>query len=397
MSRTRASGSWSNPSFRSPGRSACARRSPHQVIERFAGLFGSFWAPQDTRKAAFRRDAARVVPVSCVRFLVALVATATACRSGTAPSATARAEADARASAEAYAGPRASAETDAETDAEAGAGTDAETDAGAGASDAETEASGPADMLRVPGGTFIMGSDVGGEGDEHPAHSVTVAPLWLDRTEVTQGAYEACVEAKACPAADAGILGSFGGLFKGPNKPVVGVSWFSARDYCAWRGRRLPREAEYERAVRGDDGRRYPWGDDPPTRERTVFAASSTEDVASHPAGRGPYGHEDLAGNVWEWIEEDYDPFAYTRAGAAEGTPGSCDEILAAQNKLRAENKQGFTGSNPIPTECEKSIRGGAYNYPANGLRSTNRIHHPPSFKLRMTGVRCAMDAAAGT
>lgn len=239
-----------------------------------------------------------------------------------------------------------------------------------------------------------MGAENGGEGDERPAHAVTVAPFWLDRTEVTQAAYAQCVVAKVCPAPDAAILATFGGLFKGPNKPVIGVSWFAARDYCAWKDKRLPREAEFERAVRGDDGRRFPWGSDAPTHERTVFETNATEDVATHPMGRGPYGHEDLAGNVWEWIDDDYDPLAYTRPGAADGTAGTCDEIVAAQNKLRAENKQGFTGSNPIPTECEKSIRGGAYNYPAGGLRSTNRIHHPPSFKLRMTGLRCAKSAS---
>jgi formylglycine-generating enzyme required for sulfatase activity len=252
-------------------------------------------------------------------------------------------------------------------------------------------------MLLVRGGTFTMGSESGGEGDEKPAHAVTVASFWLDQTEVTQAAYDACVAAKACPPPDPGILATFGGLFKGPNKPVIGVSWFSARDYCAWKGKRLPREAEYERAVRGDDGRRFPWGNDAPTHERTVYETNATEDVGTHPSGRGPYGHDDLAGNVWEWIDDDYDPFAYARAGAAEGKPGTCEEILAAQNKLRAENKHGFTGSNPIPTECEKSIRGGAYNYPAGGLRSTNRIHHPPTFKLRMTGLRCAKDGEART
>ena len=306
--------------------------------------------------------------------LVGWVALLAACRSGTTA---------------APAGPTPSAEAD------AGARVDAEANAdGGGDASAEAEAeAGPSDMLLVPGGTFTMGIDAGGEGDERPAHPVTLAAFWLERTEVTQQAYGACVEARACPAPDAEILASFGGLFKGPNKPVIGVSWFAARDYCTWKGRRLPREAEYEHAVRGEDGRRYPWGEGAPTRERAVFSANATEDVATHPSGRGPYGHDDLAGNVWEWIEDDYDPFAYARASAAQGKPGSCDEILAAQNKLRAENKEGFTGSNPIPTSCEKSIRGGAYNYPANGLRSTNRIHHPPSFKLRMTGVRCAKDA----
>ena len=267
------------------------------------------------------------------------------------------------------------------------AGTTAEADAAP-----KTEAV-PDDMLLVKGGTFKMGADVGGEGDERPAHDVTVASFWLDKTEVTQVAYEECVAAKVCTPADPEILATFGGLFRGPQKPVVGISWFSARDYCKWKGKRLPREAEFERSVRGEDGRRYPWGNEPPSKERTVFSANAPEDVGTHPAGRGPYGHDDLAGNVWEWIEDDYDPLAYTRPTASEGKPGSCDEIVAAQNKLRAEGKQGFTGTNPIPTECEKSIRGGAYNYPAHGLRSTNRIHHPARFKLRMTGVRCAKDA----
>ncbi|MBX3225778.1 MAG: SUMF1/EgtB/PvdO family nonheme iron enzyme [Labilithrix sp.] len=254
-------------------------------------------------------------------------------------------------------------------------------------------------MALVKGGTFMMGSNDEGELDERPAHEVTVASFWLDVTEVTQKAYDECVAAGACVAADPEILATFGtiaapGPFKGPNRPVVGVQWTAARTYCAWRQKRLPREAEFERAVRGDDGRRFPWGNEPPTKERTVFHPSNyPEDVGTHPAGRGPYGHDDLAGNVWEWMEDDYDPIAYTRS-TPDGRGGGCDEILAAQNKLRAEGRQGFTGTNPIPTECEKSIRGGAYNYPGPGLRSTNRVHHHARFKLRMLGFRCAKDAS---
>lgn len=246
----------------------------------------------------------------------------------------------------------------------------------------------PEGMLLVPGGTYKMGRDEGGEGDERPAHEVTVASFWLDKTEVTQAAYDPCVTAGVCHPPDDQSINAFNGLFKGPNKPIVGVSWHDATKYCAWKGKRLPREAEFERAVRGDDGRKFPWGDDPPTHERTVFDTSSPEEVGTHPLGKGPYGHDDLAGNVWEWIDDDYDPFAYQR-----GRVGTCDEIKAAQDKLRAEKKQGFTGSNPIPTVCEKTIRGGAYNYPAWGLRSTNRVHHPAGFRLRMTGFRCAKDA----
>lgn len=257
----------------------------------------------------------------------------------------------------------------------------------------------PPDMALVKGGTFRMGSDDAGELDERPAHDVTLGSFFLDKTEVSQDAYDECVAAKVCTPADPTILATFGtleapGPFKGPRRPVVGITWSSAKEYCEWRGKRLPREAEFERAVRGEDGRKFPWGNEPPTKERTVFSPSNyPEDVGTHPAGRGPYGHDDLAGNVWEWMADDYDPIAYTRPTANEGKPGTCDEIIAAQNKLRAEGRQGFTGTNPIPTECEKSIRGGAYNYAASGLRSTNRVHHHARFKLRMLGFRCAKDA----
>lgn len=273
-------------------------------------------------------------------------------------------------------------------------------DGGSPAPDAATDPRGAGDagappegMRLVPAGTFTMGAATGGEGDERPAHAVTLGAFWLDTTEVTQAAYAACVEAGVCRAPDPGALAAGRGAFRGPARPVVGVSWHDARAYCTFVGKRLPREAEHERAVRGDDGRRFPWGDDPPSRDRTVFAQEHPEDVATRPAGRGPYGHDDLAGNVWEWMEDAYDPYAYRRDGAARGEPGTCAQILEAQDELRRTGQQGFTGSNPIPTECERSIRGGAYNYPGPGLRSTNRVHHPASFRLKMTGVRCARDA----
>jgi formylglycine-generating enzyme required for sulfatase activity len=248
-------------------------------------------------------------------------------------------------------------------------------------------------MLLVPGGPFTMGADKGGEDDEHPAHIVTLPAFWLDRTEVTNAAYAECRTAGACKRNDPHPE------FSRPNQPVVGVSWDDANAYCTWRGKRLPREAELEKAARDTDGRRYAWGNDPPTPDRTVFGRAldgtghgTTDDVGSHPLGRGPYGHDDLAGNVWEWMEDEYDPFAYTRPTAPEGKPGSCPEILSAQDKLRDEGKQGFTGSNPIPRICEHVLRGGAFNYDGPGLRASNRVHHPGHYRLVMTGLRCAKD-----
>ncbi len=259
----------------------------------------------------------------------------------------------------------------------------------------------PEGMQLVPAGPFTMGADAGGEEDEHPAHTVTLEAFWLDTTEVTNAAYARCVAETACRPRGLVAGASHAGPeenFAKPQQPVVGVSWDDSKAYCTWLGRRLPREAEFEKAIRNGDGRRFPWGNEPPTRERTVFGRvmgqEATDDVGSHPTGRGPYGHDDLAGNVWEWMDDEYDPLAYQRPSADTGTPGACPEILAAQTKLRAEGKQGFTGSNPIPNECERVLRGGAFNYDGPGLRSTNRVHHPGRFRLVMSGFRCAKDVA---
>ncbi|HEY4015635.1 MAG TPA: SUMF1/EgtB/PvdO family nonheme iron enzyme [Polyangiaceae bacterium] len=250
----------------------------------------------------------------------------------------------------------------------------------------------PSDMTWIPGGSFTMGADTGGQEDEHPAHTVTLAGFYLDRTEVTNEQWDACVAAQACPPKADNVRAAHPD-FNGPSQPVSGISWDDARAYCAWRGKRLPREAEFERAARGSDGRRFPWGDTPPTHDRTVFSTDRPDDAGAHPAGRGPYGNDDLAGNVWEWMDDEYDPYAYRRADAGGGWPGACVEIMAAQDELRKAGKQGFTGSNPIPEECEHSIRGGAYNYDADGLRATNRVHHPGRFRIPMLGLRCAKSA----
>jgi formylglycine-generating enzyme required for sulfatase activity len=255
----------------------------------------------------------------------------------------------------------------------------------------------PAGMLHVPAGTFTMGADAGGEPDEHPAHKVAVEAFWLDATEVPNEAYARCVEAGACGALDPRSADKNGlgpdARFRGPRQPVSAISWSDARAYCAWVGKRLPTEAEWEHAARGDDGRRYPWGDDAPTKDHAVFATSVTCDVGTHPKGDGPYGHHDLAGNVWEWVEDPYDPLAYQRPRSASGAIASCDDALVALADLRRMGKQGFTGSNPIPTECERVLRGGAFNYPKEGLRSSNRVHHPARYHLVMAGFRCARDA----
>ena len=257
-----------------------------------------------------------------------------------------------------------------------------------------------ADMKPVPAGTFLMGSDTEGELDERPSHKVTLKGFLLDVYEVTNGQYLECVGAKVCRAwrTDAAKSMSYGSEqeFRGAKKPVIGVSWDDAKTYCEWRGKRLPTEAEWERAARGDDGRKYPWGNaKPDPKKHGCFQGcqgGATANIGSFPDDAGPYGHHDLAGNVWEWSADHYDPYAYKRATAEQGVPGSCDEIVAAQDELRQKKQQGYTGTNPIPSECERVLRGGAFNYHAKGLRSSNRVHHPGTWRLLVAGFRCAKD-----
>ncbi|HEY1959243.1 MAG TPA: formylglycine-generating enzyme family protein [Polyangiaceae bacterium] len=255
---------------------------------------------------------------------------------------------------------------------------------------------GPEGMLFVPPGTFTMGADRGGEEDEHPAHDVTLAGFWLDRTPVTNAAYAKCVDAHACRPS-----GPRDARFERPEQPVVKVNWDDAKAYCAWAGKRLPREAEYERAMRDDDARKYAWGNDPPTPERAAFGrsldAGAPDDVGSHPAGRGPFGHDDLAGEVWEWCADDYDPIAYRRSTADRGIPGTCAQIMKTEDELRDRGEEGFTGSNPIPRGCDRVLRGGGFNYDGWGLRATNRVHHPAHYRMLMAGFRCSRDERSKT
>jgi formylglycine-generating enzyme required for sulfatase activity len=253
------------------------------------------------------------------------------------------------------------------------------------------------DMLLVPAGSFVMGADSGGEPDEHPSHRVELPAYYLDATEVSNERYGECVATKQCrpPSPVSADAMGFGPdrRFRGPKQPVSSVSWDDAAQYCAWRGKRLPTEAELERAARGDDGRIYPWGNESPSHERAVYEGAITRDVGTHPAGDGPFGHHDLAGNVWEWAADVYDPYAYRRDGAARGEPSSCERALEALDELRKSGTRGFTGSNPIPTECERVLRGGGFNYGGAGLRASNRVHHPPRYRIVVAGFRCAKDA----
>jgi len=253
-------------------------------------------------------------------------------------------------------------------------------------------------MLRVPRGVLMMGSDQGTPA-ERPVHRVTISAFWIDRLEVTNADFATFVAATAhvtdperagvgwhwdrewheVPGADwrhpHGPASSIAGLER---HPVVQVSWRDAGAYCQWRQARLPTEAEWERAARGDGGRIYPWGDQAP-REAGRYRASYGSDeccgadpgdgylftapAGSFPAGQSPFAVQDLAGNVWEWVEDWFDPEFYNRSPAVDPV-------------------------NTTPAG-RKVIRGGGWGNNPWGLRSTLRHANPPDIGLSMVGFRC--------
>lgn len=254
-------------------------------------------------------------------------------------------------------------------------------------------------MVDIPRGPFLMGSDHG-EPAERPVHRVVLSAFSIDRFETTNAEFAAFVSATGyvTDSERSGVGWDWGGKWreiKGANwrhphgpassiqglerHPVVQVSWNDAQAYCRWRGKRLPTEAEWERAARGSGDRTYPWGNELP-RDGTCYRASYGSDeccrpntgdgyfftapVGSFPLGRSPFGVEDLAGNVWEWVEDWFDPEFYRRSPS----------------------------TNPVNSTVRdrKVIRGGGWGNNPFGLRSTLRHANPPGMGLSMVGYRCA-------
>jgi eukaryotic-like serine/threonine-protein kinase len=173
-----------------------------------------------------------------------------------------------------------------------------------------------ADRVAIPAGPFTQGSTRGDE-DERPARKVTLKAFSIDRTEVTQGDYATCVAAKRCkaPPQAQNAAAADPTLAK---LPVTGVDWNDAQAYCKFAGGRLPTEAEWEKAARGEDAREYPWGNDADcgrgnwgTFEGEGPCAGKNPGrpvaVGQYPSGASPYGVLDLGGNVWEWVADKYD------------------------------------------------------------------------------------------
>ncbi len=272
----------------------------------------------------------------------------------------------------------------------AGPDTAAEPDSAAADSAAQALpcAAPPAGMACIPGGFFLRGSDRG------PRHARPQARIWLqtfymDQTEVTVAAYRVCVAAGACRPQRTNYRD-----FSRPRQPKVGVSWFAARRYCRAQGKHLPTEAEWEKAARGSDGRRYPWGDEPASCARAIIRdrrgrscgvpkrfghpdKGRTFVVASRPPN--PYGLYDMAGNSWEWVADWYSP-SYRRCGRA------C---------LGRDPRGPCGGRDRCPGHDRRVVRGGSWYWGADRATTTfRRAHTPHNRPYHHFGFRCAASAA---
>lgn len=228
-------------------------------------------------------------------------------------------------------------------------------------------------MVLIPAGEFFMGS-VEGEGlaDERPQHRVRIDAFYMDTFEVTVARYEKFLDATGHVRPD---FWPYDETREYAERPVVGVAWSGAQAYCEWAGKRLPTEAEWEYAARGQDGRRYPWGDDAPTVEVAnvgkswsyKFYKDRLEPVGSHAGGTSPFGMHDMAGNVWEWVADWYDAKYYARS--PETDP-----------------------SGP-PDGSMKVLRGGSWNFAGKYSRTSSRLRFEPRHRAADIGFRCARDA----
>ncbi|MBL8050291.1 MAG: SUMF1/EgtB/PvdO family nonheme iron enzyme [Anaerolineales bacterium] len=189
-------------------------------------------------------------------------------------------------------------------------------------------------QIYIPAGTFTMGGlDVYRENDELPAHEVKLNAFWIDQLEVTNGMYNLCVQNGDCrppvlPRSNR--REEYFGNIEFQDYPVVNVTWYDANAYCTWAERRLPTEAEWEYAARGEDKRNYPWGDEPPNEYTANFInlIGDTSRVGSYPEGASPFDVLDMAGNISEWVADRYRLDYYAKSPLENPLGPSIDEVF---------------------------------------------------------------------
>ena len=221
-------------------------------------------------------------------------------------------------------------------------------------------------MRLVPAGEFTMGSEK--YDDEKPIHQVYLDDFYMDKYEVTNILYKTCVEAGNCtppkyPSSTTHSDYYINSTFN--DYPVIFINWDQAKVYCEWRGAGLPTESQWEKAARGTDGRTYPWGERIDANHANYNSnKSDTTKVGSYESGKSPYGIYDMAGNVWEWVNDWYDGAYY----------------------------QGSPSSNPLGPSLGqyRVLRGGSWYYYDLNVRSTFRSFDTPDYVYGNIGFRCA-------
>jgi formylglycine-generating enzyme len=250
-------------------------------------------------------------------------------------------------------------------------------------SQAHSEAMGTdgAPMVHVSAGPFPMGVPAGdrdGGRDEYPRHEVFLNDYDIDTYEVTHGRYAEFIKATGHrspqhtknPARTLWTGSAVPDSLR--ERPVINVDWYDADAYCRWAGKRLPTEAEWEKAARGTDGRRFPWGNVEPTDKHLNYnqrwrGENTLMPVGSYEAGKSPYGAYDMAGNVWEWVADWYDPLYY--------------------EKSPSTNPQG------PETGTHKVLRSSGWSVETPLVRIFTRVQSDPLNRNDSTGFRCALSA----
>ncbi|MCK5579524.1 MAG: formylglycine-generating enzyme family protein [Planctomycetes bacterium] len=235
------------------------------------------------------------------------------------------------------------------------------------------------EMILIPGSNFQMGSKKKeGEINENPRHRVHVSDFQIDKYEVSNAMYAKFIKETKHEVPPHWSDGKI--PFGQENHPIVNVSWTDAVAYAEWAGKRLPTEAEWEKAARGDDAHVYPWGNEwDKLKCRNKFSnIRNTSEINEYEDGQTQTGCFQMAGNVAEWVNDRYDWRYYKRKPVPGRDPkGPGDDELTIKNKIRYQLRV---------------IRGGSWNDNKNEIRCAKRMGQNPEYKSLTLGFRCAKD-----